>query len=571
MGVDSVQKVNKAAGAWLFRYTKRQLPLVFLLALLNTATALGYLWLALLSKELIEAAQALLAAGVPQSVWDCLKEPTVYGPTITVVCVVVGQVLLHILAGRLKVHAMGKLEMRLRDRVFSSLLHSDYTTVTGYHSGELITRLTSDALQVAQGVTGLIPNATALIAKLIGGIVVLAVLAPAMAGVVIGVGVLAAVGSRLYGSRLKKLHKRCQEAYGKTRSFMQESFGHLLSVKAFANEEAVQAEMNVRQREHFRLKLRRNTVQLIGSTGMYLLMSAAYYALLLWCVFCLIIGTMTFGTLTALLQIFEQLQSPLRGASGLLSQYYAILASAERLQQIDELAPETDTPLPSDRRTVVDGFKALELLGVSFAYDAETPILKRVDLTVNRGECVALVGASGIGKSTLMKLVLALHPCDEGSILLNGKVPIPVSAAARRLMAYVPQGNAIISGSIRENIAFFRQVTEEQLMQSVRLACLEEFVNSLPEGLDTVVGEHGLGISEGQAQRIAVARALLHDAPLILLDECTSALDMQTEEQLLCNLRGLQNKAVLLISHKDTTVAGSSRVYRLENGALSAI
>ncbi len=564
-------KVNKAAGAWLFENTRRQLPSVLLLSVLNVLTALAYLWLAWLSKDLIEAAQILLTSDTPRTVWECLADSALYVPALTVVAVVIGQVLLHALTSRLKVYAAGKLEMRLREQVFSSLLCADHTAVNTYHSGEFITRLTSDVTVVAQSVTGLVPTAASLIAKLVGGIAVLATLAPDLALVIVGVGIVAAIGSRLYGARLKRLHKACQEAYGKTRSFMQETFAHLLSVKAFARETAVTEGMNDRQAEHFRLKLRRNSVQVLGSTGMYLLMTAAYYVILLWCVFCLAVGTMTVGTLTALLQIFEQMQAPLRNASGLLPQYYAMLASAERLQQADSLPMESSAALPAPREAVINGFRALTLSGVSFAYDDDTPVLHGIDLTVRRGECVALVGASGIGKSTLMKLVLAIHPCDEGTITLDGEVPVPVGTAARRLMAYVPQGNALISGTIRENIAFFRSVSDEELQAAVRLSCLEEFVASLPEGLDTMLGEHGLGVSEGQAQRIAVARALLHDAPVLLLDECTSALDADTEERLLSNLRSLRDKAVLLISHKDTTVAGSDHVWRLENGCLTAV
>lgn len=564
-------KVNKTAGKWLMQHTRRQLPSVILLSVLSALTSAAYLWLALLSKELIEAAQQLLESGKSLTLWNCLADPALYIPAATVVAVVLGQVILHMLTSRLRVHVSGKLEMRLREQVFSSLLHTEYTAINAFHSGELITRLTSDVTVVAQGVTGLAPTAISLLTKLVGSMAVLAVLAPELAVVIAAIGVLAVIGSRFYGSKLKKLHKRCQEAYGKTRSFIQEAFTQLLSVKAFADETAVENEMNACQNEHFRFKLRRNTVQIVGSTGMYLLMTAAYYAMLLWCVFCLAIGTMTVGTLTALLQVFEQLQSPLRSASGIMPQYYAMMASAERLQQADTMPPETDNTLPASRRTVVDGFRSLVMAGVSFAYDEDTPVLQQVDLTVNRGECVALVGASGIGKSTLMKLLLAIHSCDAGSISLEGEVSVPVSAATRCIMAYVPQGNALISGTIRDNITFFREVSTEAVEAAVRLACLDEFVGSLPEGLDTVLGEHGLGVSEGQAQRIAVARALLHDAPILLLDECTSALDTETEERLLKNLRSLNDKAVLLISHKDTTVAGSDRVLRLENGKLTAL
>ncbi len=563
-------KVYKDATAWLLRHTKRQLAAVVLLSVLSMLTALAYLWLALLSKELLETAQTLMSVNSGVSVWDCLRDPRLYRPALTVVGVVLGQVALYALTGRLQVYAAGRLEMRLREQVFSSLLRAEYTTVQGYHSGELVNRMTSDITVVAQGVTGLLPSATSLLARLIGGLAVLAILAPTLALVIVGIGVLAIGGSRLYGIRLKRLHQRCQEAYGKTRAFVQELLGQLLSVRAFANETAVEAEMNRRQAEHFRWKLRRSTVQVLGSTGMYVLMTAAYYVMLLWCVFCVAAGTMTIGTLAALLQIFDQLQAPLRSASGLLPQYYAILASAERLQQIDTLPAEPSLTLPASRESLVSAFRGLQLREVSFSYDADIPVLRGVNLTVNRGDCGALVGPAGSGKSTLMKLILALYPCGEGRIILDGTA-LEAGAAARCLMSYVPQGNTLITGTLRENIAFFRPVSDEAVRDAIRLACLEPFVDSLPHGWDTPIGEHGAGVSEGQAQRIAIARALLHDAPLLLLDECTSALDAETEERLLHNLRGLSGKAVLLISHKDTTVAGCDRVWRLQNGTLHTV
>ncbi len=562
-------KYNKTAGTWLFKHTRRQLPGVLLLSALSAVSALAYLWLALLSKELLEAAQILMQSDIDDTFWECLRRPALYVPALTVVGVVLGQIVLHIVIARLKVYATGKLEIRLREQVFSTLLHADYAAVHEYHSGELITRLTSDITLVSQGVTGLVPNAVSLIARLIGGMVLMVALAPNLSLMLIGIGAVVMVFSRFYGVRLKRLHKRCQEAYGKTRSFMQEAFSHLLSVKAFAVEDAVSQGLDGYQNEHYRLKLRRNLVQVLGSTSVYALMTIAYYAMLLWCVFGLVVGSVTVGTLAALLQVFEQLQAPIRNASGLLSQYYAIMASAERLQQTDTIAAECEAD--GESTASASEFDRLVLSNVHFSYDEHTPVLRGVDLTVKRGECVALVGASGVGKSTLMKLILAIHSCDEGSIVLDGKTSLSVGVSARKLMAYVPQGNSLISGTLRQNIAFFRDVTDEALDTVMRLACLDEFVSTLPEGLDTVVGEHGFGISEGQAQRVGIARALLHDAPLLLLDECTSALDPKTEERLLSNLRGLSDKAVLLISHKDTTVSGSDRVLRLENGHLTEI
>ncbi len=487
------------------------------------------------------------------------------------VAVVIGQVILYATVSHWRVYLVGKVEIALQGRVFSSLLRADYATVHTHHSGELLTQLTSDVAVVSGNLVGLLPSAVSMVARLVGCIAVMATLAPQLMLVMIAVGLLGVVCSRWYGSGLKRLHKRCQEANGKTRSFMQEMLSHLLFVKAFDNQEAVEEQLDAHQQAYLQCKLRRNRLQVLGSSGLYMIMTAAYYVVLVWCAFGLVVGTMTVGTLTALLQIVSQLQVPLRGASGLLTQYYALMASAERLYQTDSLPEEPKPALPVDSGLLAQGFRQLTLSGVSFAYDDDTPVLQDVTLAVRRGECVALVGASGIGKSTLMKLILAIHPCNAGEITLDGEVSVAASAATRRLMAYVPQGNPLIAGTLRQNVAFFRPVAEERLNEALRLACLDDFVATLPQGLDTVVGENGFGVSEGQAQRIGIARALLDNAPILLLDECTSALDAATEEQLLNNLRTLRDRAVLLISHKNTTVAGCESVWRLEDGRLHRV
>lgn len=562
-------KRSKTANRWLYKHTRRQLPGVLLLSVLSGVSALTSLWLAWLSKDLLESAQALLQSDGVRSVWDALHQSALYEPALTVVGVIIAQIALHIATSRLRVYASGRMEMRLRESVFSTLLHADYAAVHEHHSGELINRLTSDVTVISQGVTGLFPTTVSIVARLVGGIVLLITLAPDLSLILIGVGVVTIIASRLYGVRLKRLHKRCQEAYGKTRSFMQEAFSNLLSVKAFSAEKAVEQELDLRQEEHYRWKLRRNLVQVLGSTAVFALLTVSYHVMLVWGVCGLAVGTVTVGTLAALIQVFEQLQGPFRNASSLLSQYYGIMASAERLQQVDDTASEKAGLTDAD--SAMKNVRGLVLSRVVFSYDADTPVLRGVDLTVERGQCVALIGESGAGKSTLMKLILAIHPCTEGSITVEGDSSLAVGAATRRLMAYVPQGNTLISGTLRHNIAFFRDVTDEAIMEVLQLACLEEFISSLPNGLDTIIGEHGFGVSEGQAQRIGIARALLCDAPILLLDECTSALDPQTEERLLAHLHQLQDRAVLLISHKNTTVVGCDCVYRIEDGVLKSV
>lgn len=559
--------------SWLFSKTRRSLIGVVLLALVNAVLALSFIWLALLSETLIDTAATLMKTYSYTDVWECIQLPQVYIPALQVMAVIVLQILLNITAASLRVRTAGKLEMRLRASLFSSLLKKEYGAFHRYHSGEMLNRLTADVNHMVNGVTGLIPAAVSMLTKLVGGLIVLARISPWFTVAMVGLGLLLMIGSRFYGKPLKRLHKECQETDGKTRSFMQETLGNLLSVKAFSNERSMEDRLEERQRDNFLLRIKRMRVSNVGNTVIYLVLTGAYYLALIWGVLCLIAGTLTFGTLTALLQIFEQLKMPLRNASSLLPQYYAMLASAERLEELESL-PCEESGLPSAEQThLVTEFSKLVFDKLSFAYDADTSVLENVSFTLQRGEIVSLIGESGIGKSTLMKLVLSILKPQEGALYAEcGEKAVPLTAATRSLFSYVPQGNAVFAGTLRENVAFFRRdVSDKAVETALQLACLDTFVNTLPNRLDTMLGEHGFDISEGQAQRVAIARALLSDAPVLLLDECTSALDNATETQLLRNIKQMTDKTVLMISHRNTTVSGGDRVLRLADRELTEI
>lgn len=558
---------------WLFSKSKQSLCGVLLLALINTVLAMSFIWLALLSETLIDTAAQIMKAPPVSNVWECVRLPQIYVPAIQVMATIVLQILLNVVAASLRVHTAGKLEMRLRASLFSSLLSKEYEQFHRYHSGELLNRLTADISHVTNGVTALIPTAVSMLTKLVGGLIVLTRISPWFTVAMVVLGGLLMIGSRFYGKPLKQLHKECQETDGKTRSFMQETLENLLSVKAFSNETSMEERLEQHQQENFLVRIRRMRVSNIGNTVIYLALTGAYYLALIWGVVCLIAGTLTFGTLTALLQIFEQLKAPLRNASALLPQYYAMLASAERLEELESLPGEEPPLSEADQNCLRSQFTQLEMNGLSFAYDADTPVLQNVHLSLRRGEIVSLVGESGIGKSTMMKVLLSILKPQNGTLVVRyGEKELPLTAATRPLFAYVPQGNTVFAGTFRENVAFFREnSSDEAVCAALRMACLENFVSTLPDGLDTVLGEHGFDISEGQAQRIAIARALLEQAPILLLDECTSALDSATETALLQNIKQMTDKTVLMISHRNTTVAGGDRVLRIEDHTLKEI
>lgn len=568
-----LKQQNAKTLTWLIGKAKRQIPIVILLGLLNMMTAASSLYLALLSKDLIDAANIFTQLPQQQDVWAYLTRTEIVEPAAKIVGLIVFQVVASILVSNFRIRAAGHIEMSLKRSVFSSLMQADYAAVQGYHSGQLLTRLTSDASVVSKNATSLVPATLSMFTRLIGGLIVLATISPWFVVGVLVLGGVVAVGTRLYGSYLKKLHKICQETDARTRSFMQESLSNLLTVKAFSGQSHMEERLDKYQKVNFRYRVRRTMIGNFGNTGVYLLLTIAYYVAMLCGVALMIAGQLSVGTLAALLQIFEQMQAPLRSASGILPQYYSMIASAERLRELELLQCEEATPLPASPESLFKKFKMLTLRDLSFSYDEHTPVLNGVDVNVHRGEIVALVGESGIGKSTLIKLVLALLTPESGDVSLDFQdMILTADAATRVFFSYVPQGNTVLSGTLRENVAFFRpDISDDRIHEALRLACLADFTDTLHDGLDTVVGEHGYGVSEGQAQRIAIARALLNDAPILLLDECTSALDVATEQELISNIREMTDKTVLMVSHKSGAVSGCDRVLRLQDGKITDI
>ena len=299
----------------------------------------------------------------------------------------------------------------------------------------------------------------------------------------------------------------------------------------------------------------------------YVLFTAGYYAALAWGALQISVGAMTFGTLTAFLQIIQQIKAPFRNVSGLIPQYYSMQASAERLMELEEMTDEQAESKISDVTQFYRDFKGIVVDHVTFSYTEGEKILENVSLRVKKGELLAIIGESGIGKSTLVKLLLHLMPCIEGKLYLetvSGKIEI--DAGTRNIFSYVPQGNMIMSGTIRENITFCNpKVTDAEIQRAAEVACIWEYIETLPEGLDTVLKERGEGLSMGQIQRIAIARAILDGAPILLLDECTASLDKETEWNVLQNLKKMNTKTIICISHTAAGIRCCDRAVKIEN------
>ncbi len=542
-----------SANKWIWQIARPDFGRVLLLSVLSGLSSAVTVVFALFTRRVVD-----IATG------DAQGDLWIYIGCLFAVLAL--QIALDVFNSQWSARVSGKMEMRIKERVFAAIFRKRWQDVSRFHSGELVNRLSSDSHVVVSGVVGFMPRLVSLVTRLIACLAVLLVLDARFTLIMFAFGLLLLIASRAYGKKVKTLHKECQETDGKAKSFTQESFENWTMIQAFEGGDHVRGRLADRLKTHFRAHIRRNRWSSASHGVMHLLFSGSYYAALAWGAVRLAAGTISYGTLTAFLQIVGQIRMPFMNMSGLMPQYYNMLASAERLIELEDLPDEPRACAALDPRETL--FEALEVADVHFAYEEEHPILTGASLSVRRGEFIALSGYSGIGKSTLFKLMLGFYTPQSGTltaVTADGRYPL--GASTRGLFAYVPQQSVLLSGTIRENIAFCcPEVTEEAIWVAAETAAIADVIRALPNGLDTPLGERGAGLSEGQLQRLAIARAVLCDAPILLLDEVTASLDEATEEQVLRNLRRLTDKTCLCISHRPAALEVCDRIIRVEDG-----
>ena len=542
-------KVKKDTLRWILHNSKSALVQIVCLAAIGVVLSFVSTEFAMASMRLLDS-----ATGQGGSFLNCAA---------FIAFLVAVQLLFQVLYTLLDVRVRARFKNSMQSKLFRTILTRNYGDVEKYHSGELINRLTADISVINTNLIDTVPAVFTLVSSVAFSFFAMLRLDMQLALICLTLGPVVLLCSFVYGRRMKPLHKKCLESDGNTRSFMQECIQNIIAVKSFCRELKAVKFASKLQYENYKLNMKRGYISVAVNIVYYLALTAAFYFAVAWCAYKIQIGVMTIGTFTAIIQLVGSIQSPFREISGVIPNFYATCASAERIMEIEKLG--SDISNESEICDILpEKFEKIEAKNLSFSY-GDKKVLSDVSFCINRSETAVIRGDSGIGKSTLLKIMLGILTASHGKIEVSGGgMAQNISAATRSLFSYVPQGNMILSGTILQNIAFMDENADRNKVEdAAKKACIWDYVSSLPDGFNTVLGEKGLGLSEGQVQRIAIARAFFCSAPIILLDEATSALDEPTEMRILDNIKKMKNTTCIIVTHRPAAETIADKIIEL--------
>lgn len=508
-------------------------------AILNTAIGLAQVVVSLASVWAVQTAIDIASHN---------KE----GDVISAVLVMAGLVALNFVLNISSVwvrNILGiKAQNRMQRRMLGRILHSEWQGRDSMHSGDVLNRLEQDVNNVVNFVAETLPNAVSVVALFLGAFVYLFTMDHSLALIIVVMFPIFLVLSKIYMGKMRQLTREVRESDSQVQSLLQESVQNRILVKTLESEDEIVDRLSDQHSALREKVVKKTRFSVISNLIVNVGFATGYLVAFAWSALRMSVGSLSYGGMTAFLQLVNKIQNPARNLSKLVPQFVSVFTAAERLMLFE------DIPLEEKGEPIeVEGPCGIQINEVSFAYpdDPDTPIIDKLSFDFKPGTCTAIVGETGAGKTTLLRMILALIRPDSGNVYIYNKVErFIVSPLTRCNITYVPQGNTMLSGSIRDNLLLGNvDATEEQMYEALDEACAD-FVRELPDGLDTEMTEQGGGLSEGQAQRICIARALLRNSPLMILDEATSALDPETEKKLLNNILENNSRTVIFITHR---------------------
>ena len=491
-------------------------------------------------------------------------------PMLSVLMVLSGAAAMALQSATARYSARLNITMRndVQRHVFSRLLRSKWLALRQYPTGELLNRFSADIATVSGCAVNWLSSVVIQLFTVLATLCVVLYYDPVMALIAFASTPVLFFTSRQLVRKQRSFQMQLRSVSGSMSAFEAETFRNIDTLKSFGVEEAMISRLEGWQEKYRDVALAHNAFTIKTNILLTALGTAVQYLALGYCLWQLWSGKILIGTMVLFLQQRATLSSAFSSLISLIPTALSGSVSAERLRELTQLEKEVRS-----EGVTVTGSCALELEDVSASYEDGRQVLQNVTLRADRGRIAALVGPSGEGKSTLIRLVLGLISPERGSASLTDEAGrrFPLGADTRHLFAYVPQGNTVLAGTIRENLHLVNpDADEDQLIQALKDACAWEFVSALPLGMDSPIGEGGKGFSEGQAQRIAIARALVRRAPVLLLDEVTSALDFETEQQVLKNLMG-RGVTCLVATHRPSVLSLCSRVYQVRDGSVQQL
>lgn len=551
-------KEMKRQTIWIYQYARRYWKAMIFYTLLGMSGTLIGLFTSMVSRDLVD-----IITG--HRTGELVKTFSI------MIGVAVGNIFLNQITDYISSLISMRVDAEIKEDIFTRIMVTDWESLTAYHTGDLLTRWSSDASAISNGVLSFVPNLIINLFRFGSALFVVLVNDASFAFfALLGIPFSLLMSRRLL-SRMQNNNKRSAAMSAKMSGFNQETFSNIQTIKAFDLVRLYAQRLKQLQSDYIHMRLEFARMSIVTSVILGLVGLLVSYSSYGWGIYRVWSGAITYGSMTMFLSLSGTLTGAVSSLTAIVPSAISLTTSAGRLMDIIDM-PQEDYSKREEAKVFLDEHRStgvsLQVESVAYTYKTGTEVFRGASFEAHPHEIIGLVGPSGEGKTTMLRLILALVSPSDGSVTLAASdgASIPMTPSARQAFSYVPQGNTMFSGTIAENMRNVKpEATDEEIIEALKLSCAWDFVSRLPEGINSEIQERGGGFSEGQSQRLSIARALLRRSPILLLDEASSALDVATERQVLRNIMADEYPRVCIVTtHRPTVLTMCTRVYKIQ-------